>query len=223
MATLSDARFDALRNQGFTGATSDMLLQWLQANGATSGAVPDAWAEMLTSQGFPYGHRNDSWYAFLESLGYSELDLNSRERNFWLDGGVLSPDGVRITDQPDDWFGAEGATATFTVVAISGNLSPLSYQWQEYATGVGWQNTTDGGTLSGSVTDTLTITPTVIGDNGRRFRVAVTNSFNAINSQDATLTITSATFFIMTEAGDQIFAEATIGTGNDETVSEDSP
>lgn len=223
MATLSDARFDSLRDQGLTGAVSDMLLQWLQVNGATAKAVPDAWAEMLAVQGYPYGQRNDSWYLFLGSLGYAEGDLNSRELKFWLDGGVLSPDGVRITDQPDDWFGAEGEPATFTVVATSGNASPLSYQWQEYTVGVGWQDTTDAGTLSGSITDTLTINPTVIADNGRRFRVRVTNSFNNINSQEASLNITGATFFIMTEEGNQIFAEAGIGTGNDETVDERSP
>lgn len=222
MPTLSDERFGSLRAQGFTGATSDMMLQWLQANGATSPAVPDAWEEMLAIQGFPYGHRNDSWYAFLESLGYSQGQLNDRELAFWQDGGVLSPDGVRITDQPDNWFGAEGATATFTVVATSGNASPLSYQWQEYATGIGFQDTTDAGTLSGSTTDTLTINPTVIADNGRRFRVRVTNSFNTINSQEASLNITGATFFIMTEAGDQIFAELALGLDK-ETVDERSP
>ena len=32
MPSLSDARFDALRALGHTGAVSDMLLQWLQAN-----------------------------------------------------------------------------------------------------------------------------------------------------------------------------------------------
>ena len=30
MPTVNDARFDALRSQGFTGATNDMLLQWLR-------------------------------------------------------------------------------------------------------------------------------------------------------------------------------------------------
>ena len=31
MPALSDVRFEAMRALGFTGATSDMLLQWLQA------------------------------------------------------------------------------------------------------------------------------------------------------------------------------------------------
>lgn len=219
MATLSDSRFDSLRGQGFAGATSDMLLQWLQANGATSPAIPDAWEEMLAAQGFPYGQRNDKWYEFLGSLGY-EGALPDRELEFWQGGGVISPDGVRITDQPDSWSGIEGATATFTVVATSGNASPLTYQWQEN-TG-SWGDMSDGGRVSGTTTATLTITPTEIGDNGRLFRVQVCNSFNCVFSRNVALYITGATWFIMDELGNRIFAEAAVGTGNDETVSEDS-
>jgi hypothetical protein len=55
MATLMDARFDALRTQLFVGATPDMMLQWLQANGATSNSGSDAWKEMLVSKGFGAG------------------------------------------------------------------------------------------------------------------------------------------------------------------------
>jgi hypothetical protein len=221
MATISDARFEALRGQGFTGATSDMLLQWLQANGATANAVPDAWAEMLAANGFPYGQRNDSWYDLLGSLGYTGA-LSDRELEFWdQGGGVISSDGVRITDQPDNWSGLEGETATFTVVATSGNGSPLTYQWEELINGT-WSNVVDGGRVSGATTATLTITPTEVTDNGRIFRVYVCNSFNCIYSRNVLLSITGATWFILDELGNRIFAEATVGTGNDETVSEDS-
>ena len=89
MPTITDARFDALRAQGFTGATNDLLLQWLKANGATSNALPDAWKEMLEAQGYTYGSRNDSWYALLGDLGYTGA-LNDRELAFWSDGGTLS-------------------------------------------------------------------------------------------------------------------------------------
>ena len=50
MATRNDDKFQALRDQGFTGAMPDMTLQWLQFNGATSNSVSDAWVEMLQSQ-----------------------------------------------------------------------------------------------------------------------------------------------------------------------------
>lgn len=96
MATLTDARFNSLRTQGFTGATSDMLLKWLQANGATAKAVPDAWREMLLNQ-VPtnpnFYHRNDRWYNYLDSIAPAEIprQLNSLELWFWkpvLDGGL---------------------------------------------------------------------------------------------------------------------------------------
>ena len=217
MATLSDARFESLRAQGFEGATSDMLLLWLQANGATSPAIPDAWAEMLAANGFSYGQRNDSWYAFLGSLGNTG-QLNDREMQFWESGGTINPDGVRITQQPANWGGLEGETATFTVVATSGDASPLTYQWQEYVTS--WSNTVDAGTLSGSTTDTLTITPTVLADNNRRFRVAVTNDVNTVYSQSAFLFITGATWFIITEGtGERTITETLLDNIIDERSS----
>ena len=93
MSTLSDSRFDALRLQGFTGATSDMLLQWLQANGATSNAVPDAWDEMLALLTYSPGQRNDRWWFYLDMSGYGSAgsQLNDMELVFWESGGVIVP------------------------------------------------------------------------------------------------------------------------------------
>lgn len=95
MATLTDARFDALRALGYTGATSDMLLQWLQANGATSPSVPDAWVEMLAIKvlsGFT-GSRSTDWPALLTTLGYGTISgsdqVNDMELAFWEAGGTL--------------------------------------------------------------------------------------------------------------------------------------
>ena len=216
MPALSDERFASLRAQGFTGATSDMLLQWLQANGASANAIPDAWQEMLASNGFPYGQRNDSWYAFLGSLGH-EGNMNDREMGFWESGGTISPDGVRITDQPDDWFGNEGATATFTVVATSGDASPLTYQWQEFSGS--WGNLSDGGQISGATTATLSVGPIVLADQGRQFRCAVTNDYNTVYSQSARINITGAKWFIITEGtGERTITETTL----DEIVDERS-
>lgn len=217
MPTLSDARFDSLRGQGFTGATSDMVLQWLQANGATSNATPDAWEEFLDAQGFTYGQRNDSWYAYLGSLGY-EGALNDRELQFWTNGGVVSPDGVRITQQPVRYSGLEGTDAVFTVAATSGNASPLSYQWQENVSGV-WGDIADGGQISGATTTTLTVTSIQVVDNNRRFRVRVTNSYNSINSNSADIRLTGATWFILDEVGNRLIDEP----GVDNIVDERSP
>jgi len=86
--TLADAKFDALRDQAFTGTISDMTLQWLQANGATSGSLTDAWLEVLPGT----GQRNDRWYKLLEDMGYTG-SLNDREFAFWAAGGVLPASG----------------------------------------------------------------------------------------------------------------------------------
>jgi hypothetical protein len=94
MPALSDARFDALRALGYTGATNDMILQWLQANGATSPALPDAWMEMLLFQAdgaFTGGQRNDRWYTLLALNGFLAKDINQRELDFWLAGGTFTP------------------------------------------------------------------------------------------------------------------------------------
>jgi hypothetical protein len=86
--TLVDAKWEALRDQGFTGAMSDMTLQWLQANGATSDRISDAWLEMLTDKGAAGSQRSDMWYDLLGQMGY-EGALPDREFLFWINGGVL--------------------------------------------------------------------------------------------------------------------------------------
>ena len=83
-------------------------------------------------------------------------------------------DGVTITDQPDDWLGDIDGTITFTLTAVSGDASPLSYQWQEL-TGA-WNDLSDGGRISGATTGTLSISSAVLGDTGRTFRCRVSNT-----------------------------------------------
>lgn len=105
MATISDARFDALRTQGFTGSTSDMVLQWLQAAGATSNSIPVAKREVLvafTLRPAETYHPNDYWYYYLGQLGY-EGDINLRTLQFWQAGGILTPldVGFLITEAGD--------------------------------------------------------------------------------------------------------------------------
>ena len=70
MTTLVDAKWAALRAQLFTGAMSDMTLQWLQNAGATSSSIPDAWREMLDALlTVTTGQRNDDWVALLQAEG----------------------------------------------------------------------------------------------------------------------------------------------------------
>lgn len=91
MPNITDSKFAALRSQGYTGSISDMMLQWLQANGATSNSIPDAWREVLVIQGYGLQQRNDDWFALLGDLGYTTGSLNDRAAQFWLDGGELYP------------------------------------------------------------------------------------------------------------------------------------
>jgi hypothetical protein len=124
--------------------------------------------------------------------------------------------GVIITSQPSNWSGIEGAAATFTVIATSEDASPLSYQWEENVSGSGWEDTVDGGSLSGSTTATLTISPTVIPDSSREFRVNVTNDTNTRVSVIVTLTITGASFFIIDENGNRQITEVLLNNIMDE-------
>lgn len=89
-AALIDAKFNALRGKGYTGAMLDMTLQWLKANGATSNALADAWMEMLLLKTTaPIGRQhNDLWFQLLGQLGYTGA-LPDRELAFWSAGGSL--------------------------------------------------------------------------------------------------------------------------------------
>ena len=94
MPTLIDSKFEALRAQGFTGSMSDMTLQWLQANGATSNQIPDAWNEVLSILVSTAGANSDRWYVYLKDSGFGGTDqnqINDMELAFWLAGGLLTP------------------------------------------------------------------------------------------------------------------------------------
>lgn len=94
MTTLTDARFAALRGQGLVGATSDMIVQWLQLNGATSPTVSGAWKEVLDLIQPPDpNHRADQWHSwlFLNGYGAPSKHRSDMEKDFWEAGGILGP------------------------------------------------------------------------------------------------------------------------------------
>jgi hypothetical protein len=82
MSNLTDARFNALRGEGYTGSVNSMLLQWLHIGGATSPALPDAWAQWLDIKLVDSGAFNERWSAYLGSQGHTGA-LNDRELQFW--------------------------------------------------------------------------------------------------------------------------------------------
>jgi hypothetical protein len=131
--TLADAKFDALRDQGFTGTLSDMTLQWLQANGATSGSITDAWLEVLPGT----GQRNDRWYTVLGGMGYTG-SLNDREFAFWVDGGVLpgtvdvGPANLEAFLISEGW----GVTRTGEDFVVRSGVHEWLFTWSEAEAGV---------------------------------------------------------------------------------------
>ncbi len=89
-----------------------------------------------------------------------------------------------IVNEPQDTTVSSGQSAVFNVVATGS--APLSYQWEEF----------DGNnfiSLSGETSSSLTIGNVQFpADNGRQFRVIVSNSQGTATSATAVLTVVSA-------------------------------
>ena len=106
------------------------------------------------------------------------------------------PLGVKITGQPDSVGNLPEPDGTsFTVVAESGDASPLTYQWQGLDGG-DFVDLSDGGVYSGVNTATLIISSTSGFSNTTFFRCEVSNDVNTVSSDGAVLTILLAVSFI---------------------------
>jgi hypothetical protein len=89
--------------------------------------------------------------------------------------------GPSITTQPTAQSVSAGASAVFSV-AVSGSPS-ISYVWRKDTV-----NLTNGGSISGADSDTLTISPAGAGDAGS-YDVVVTNDCGSVTSDAAGLTV----------------------------------
>ncbi|OLR62706.1 hypothetical protein BHF69_08460 [Anaerostipes sp. 992a] len=90
---------------------------------------------------------------------------------------------LTITSQPEDYIGAVGDTASFTVGA---NGEGLKYQWQ-YSNddGTSWRNSSQ----SGSKTSTISV-PITAARNGQQYRCVVTDERgNSVTSEAGTLRV----------------------------------
>jgi uncharacterized repeat protein (TIGR03803 family) len=92
---------------------------------------------------------------------------------------IVSP--PHIVSGPYDQTVLVGATAILSVDAEGDE--PLSYQWQKNGT-----NITDGGSIRGSTTDTLTIT-SATADNAGVYWLLVSNALDTVASDPALLTV----------------------------------
>jgi hypothetical protein len=101
-----------------------------------------------------------------------------------------------------------GTSASFNVLATG---TGLSYQWRK-----GNTNLTDGGTISGATTATLTINPTVSGDAASDYNVIITGAApcTPLTSNNATLVVNQAVSIIT-----QALATQTLCSGGTATLS----
>ncbi len=100
----------------------------------------------------------------------------------WCRVGIAPP---TITQQPTAQAVCAGGTATFTVAASGGGT--LTYQWQKNQA-----NLSNGGHYSGVNTATLTVSNADSGDVAG-YRCVVTNAGGSTNSNEAALTLKTAT------------------------------
>jgi hypothetical protein len=98
--------------------------------------------------------------------------------NLVLSAGVVPPTAPRITTQPRSLTVAEGATATFGVVATG--TAPLAYSWRK-----------DGVPLVGASTPGL-ILPAVTPGAAGTYTVVVSNAGGSVLSEPAQLAVTAA-------------------------------
>lgn len=116
---------------------------------------------------------------------------NSQLATAVFDSVSISPSCVAIMKQPVSATTCMGSNATFSAtVAGTGN----TYQWQT-SLGSGWFNEADGswsdGAVSGSTTPTLVKNVNGSTQNGRQWRLQVTNgTCSAVLSNPVTLTVT---------------------------------
>ena len=122
----------------------------------------------------------------------------------------------QIGNQPTNQTASAGQTVQLTVSA-TGTL-PLFYQWKAGVTNSGvYTNLTDGGQISGSATNTLTLTSVTL-SNAADYLVIITNLFGAATSSVATLTVTQAPPSIVTQPVSQMLytsqtAQFTVAAG----------
>jgi gliding motility-associated-like protein len=110
---------------------------------------------------------------------------------FSVEVNVVFDNGSSITSQPVNQLVCPGDAANFSIATIG---SGLSYAWQVSTNGgTSFTNLTDGGDISGSSTQTLTVGNITTPMNGHQYRCIVSGGCNGnINSNAAVLTINTS-------------------------------
>ena len=109
--------------------------------------------------------------------------MNGLSASITSSNAVISLTDPDITAQPQSVTNIYGTTATFQVTASG--TAPLNYQWHKQ----GFGDLSDGGNISGSHSNILTITGVASSDSGT-YSVTVTNAVGSfVDSAPAVLTV----------------------------------
>lgn len=98
---------------------------------------------------------------------------------------------VNVTSNPGSLNRYAGQSAQFSITATGGMLNARTYRWQA-DTGSGFVNLSDGGSVSGATSATLTVDPLVVGDNNTRYRCVVTSATSDVTTDPANTTDASS-------------------------------
>jgi hypothetical protein len=155
--------------------------QWQQSanGGSTWAAIGGATSCSYTT---PATSTADSGRQFRAVVSNSAGSVASAAATLTVAAAPVAP---TISTQPQSASVTVPATATFTVAA-TGTPTP-AYQWQVSTdAGVTFVN------INGATTASYTTPATATGDNGRRYRVVVSNTAGTLNSGAAVLTVNAA-------------------------------
>jgi hypothetical protein len=150
--------------------TAPLSYQWQKGGANISGANAANYTTGATAA-------TDSGSKFDVVVTNSAGTITSNSAVLTVNAAGVAP---TISTQPANQTVVAGQTAAFTVIAAG--TAPLTYQWQM-----------NGANISGAESSSYTTPVTTTGASGEQFRVTVTNSFGAISSNLATLTVNAAT------------------------------
>ncbi len=123
-----------------------------------------------------------SFSAASDAGTYNVIVQNGLSSSVTSSNSLLLATDPAITSQPQSRTNLYGTTATFQV-NVSGT-PPISYQWHK----AGFGDLNDGGNISGSHSNILTISAVSAPDGGT-YSVTITNNLGNVDSSPATLTV----------------------------------
>jgi hypothetical protein len=155
--------------------TPTLSYQWYKNSAPLSdgGNISGSQSADLTITGFSSGDVGTYYVIVINGLSSSITSSNA----------VIALTDPSITAQPQSVTNVYGTTATFQVAASG--TAPLTYQWHKQGVG----DLSDGGNITGSHSNILTIT-SVAGSDSGTYSATVSNAVGGFaNSADAVLTV----------------------------------